>query len=268
MTQWVCLMYHDVRPGAAVGSRAADYFAVGSAAFEQQLDEIMSMGFRAISIEQAIQEGPGVESHTVACSFDDGDIGQFERAFPLLAKRGMAATFFITTGWVGRPGYISWEGLREMRAAGMSLQSHTRSHPFLSELGDGALREELHASRAELDAALGQRTVSIALPGGDAPRAALRSLIAEAGYTIVATSRWGMNRNRQAGAVGGCLRWVNRCTVRRDTTIDVFRATVRGDRLLAMRRSIREASLHGLRTALGPSRYARWRRGWLSATVR
>jgi peptidoglycan/xylan/chitin deacetylase (PgdA/CDA1 family) len=245
-------MYHDVVAGPVGLTGGGRYFAVPADAFEAQLDLLAQSGLGACSMEQALA-GPG---RRVAVTFDDGDAGQFERAFPALARRGMSATFFITTGWVGRPGYVSWDALREMKAAGMSIQSHTRSHPFLSELAEAELREELHASREELDARLEQRTASLALPGGDAPHASLRHLFQAEGYTALATSRWGVNPPLRADGVA----WVHRCTVRGESDAAQFRRIAEGDALLAWRRRAREGALRVLRSSLGASRYARWRR--------
>jgi len=249
---WVCLLYHDVMADDPGRSGATAYFGVSGHSFAAQLDHITGLGWRGCSIEEALRD----DGARVAISFDDGHAGQFERAFPALARRGMTATIFVTTGWVGTPGYVSWSALREMKAAGMSIQSHTRTHPFLSELDPAALREELYGSRAELDQQLGQRTHALALPGGDPPRAPLRGALAEAGYTVIATSRWGVNPDTRAA---GPL-WVRRCTVRGRVSGADFRRIVEGDQLIAWRRRLREGVLRGLRTSMGPTRYARWRR--------
>src|SRR2546425_1196796 len=119
-------MYHDVSPQSPGITGGKDFFSVSEATFERHLSTIEGMGLRGVSIAEAL--APGARDF-VAISFDDGDLGQATRAFPLLAKHGMTATFFVTTGWIGRPEYASWTQLREMRDAGMSIQSHTHTHP-------------------------------------------------------------------------------------------------------------------------------------------
>ena len=252
-------MYHDVGGTRAVQSGGPEYFRVPAAAFARQLDQIRDLGWTACSVTEALQPGP---ARRVAVSFDDGDAGQFAHAFPALAARGMTATFFVTTSWVGRPGYVSWEHLREMKAAGMSVQSHTHTHPFLSELDGTALHNELRASKDALDETLEQATDAIALPGGDFPRHRLRHVFEAAGYRVVATSRWGTNR--AAGTAAG-VRLVRRCTVRGVPSPDAFRRVLHGDRWLAARRLLRESALGAMRNALGPTRYTRWRRRLLHA---
>lgn len=248
---WVCLMYHDVVPGPRVVPGSNDYFSVPVAMFEAHLDQLRDLGFEGCTVEHAL----AMPGRRVGITFDDGDVGQFAQAFPALARRGMTGTFFVTTSWVGRNGYVSWDGLREMKAAGMSIQSHTRTHPYLSELGLGRLRDELHGSREDLNEKLNQQTKALSFPGGDAPRAAWWGEIKEAGYTLVASSHWGVNR----GTTRNGLPWVYRCTVAGSVPPAEFRRIAEGDPRLGRRRVIREAALRALRRSLGPSRYLRWR---------
>ena len=254
---WLCLMYHDVASSGATLTGGPAYFTTPRASFADQLDRVQGAGFRGVSIAEALKARP---APVVGISFDDGDEGQFTHAFPEIVRRGMSATFFVTTTWVGRPGYASWDQLREMRAAGMSIQSHTRSHPFLSELSPDALEHELTGSKRELDEALDQDTDSLALPGGDAPRDAWRARIAAAGYRVVATSRWGLN----SPAEGPGPLEIRRCTVRGAPSAAEFDRLLRAESSLFMQRQAREFVLHATRSALGPTRYARWRHTALS----
>lgn len=258
---WVCLMYHDVTRETAGVSGGPRHFSVSRRAFASQLDQLAAEGFRGRSLAECLHEPV---DRQVAISFDDGDLGQFENGHAELVARGMTATFFVTTEWVGRPGYVDWSQLREMKAAGMSIQSHSKSHPFLSELGEAALAEELRGSKARIDQELQQETDTIALPGGDRPRRALRPLLAASGYRVVGTSRWGSNRTPRAA---GETVWIRRCTVRGEPTSQHFGRVLRGDAWLSFKRLTREATLARIRETLGPSRYARWRRRLLD-TVR
>jgi hypothetical protein len=253
-------MYHDVTSKSPALTGGSDFFSVAEATFARQLSQLEALGFLGCSIADMIAAPSN--GNRVAISFDDGDLGQAARAFPALAKHGMTATFFVTTGWIGQPRYASWEQLREMAAAGMSIQSHTHQHPFLSELSEGPLRDELRRSRDLLDAQLGQRTAMLALPGGDAPRPDLRRVMHEEGFTVVATSRWGINRSSSTDSVP---MYVRRCTVRGEPDDALFSAVVRGSGWLRLKKRSRERFLAFVRSSLGPSRYARWRRGLLNA---
>lgn len=258
-TPWVCLMYHDVSTEAVGVSGGPRHFSVTRRVFSEQLDQLAAEGFRARSIAECL--AAPVERQ-VAISFDDGDLGQFENGHAELVKRGMTATFFVTTDWVGRPEYVSWSQLREMRAAGMSIGSHSKSHPFLSELDEARLRAELLDSKNRIDQELEQATDTLALPGGDRPRRSLRPMLGAVGYRVVANSRWGVNR---VTTPAGGLLWINRCTIRGEPGAEYFSRVLRGDSWLGFKRFTREYTLARLRETLGPTRYARWRRRLLDA---
>jgi len=257
--EWVCLMYHDIAAGAHEGGGGPSRFAVPEGEFGRQLDQLRELGLQGVTLREALAGKPSA----IAITFDDGDAGQYTRGFRALAARGMQATFFVTTDWIGRDGYVSWPQLREMRAAGMDVQSHAQTHRFLSELTPAQLRDELRGAKAALDDGLAQNTDMLALPGGDWPRRPARNEITAAGYRVVATSAWGVNASPAVPAVGPVI--VHRCTVSGVAGPRGFAAIATADRGLRRRRRLREGTLGALRSTLGPSRYARWRRLVLDA---
>lgn len=167
----------------------------------------------------------------------------------------MQATFFVTTDWVDTPGFITWDGLREMARAGMSIQSHSVTHPFLSTLNADELRRELVQSKHVLDERLGQETTSLALPGGDFPRQRLESIVEEAGYKIVATSQPGVNELSSLAST--CF--VNRLTVRAGRPFKRFTRQMKMDPALLAQSWAKYRALDLARSVLGRERYHVWR---------
>jgi peptidoglycan/xylan/chitin deacetylase (PgdA/CDA1 family) len=170
----------------------------------------------------------------------------------------MTATFFVTTDWIGRSGFMSWAELRQIAGWGMSVQSHTKSHPFLSELNETALIAELAGSKEVLDRELGHQTTEISLPGGDFPPRPLRHLLYRCGYSTVASSRWGRNHDVSRGAL-------RRCSMRGELTVEKAQRILDGDAPLAFSNYTKELALNSLRRTLGAGRYARWRRRFLES---
>jgi peptidoglycan/xylan/chitin deacetylase (PgdA/CDA1 family) len=249
MDAWSCLMYHQVFP-TEPPSGPGGYFGVSRAQFAEQLEFLQSAGYRAASIEEAAAS----TGHTVGITFDDSDWTSYAAAFPELAERGMTATFFVITSRVGTPGFATWPELREMKRAGMSIQSHTHSHPFLSTLAPSEVAFELAESKRLLDAALEQDTTGISLPNGDHPRGGALAAAQATGYRWVATSRWGPNRKSPDVLL------IRRYTVRRSTTLGTFDEFVRQPPGIWSLEGVRLFALERIRSMLGVSRYARWRR--------
>jgi peptidoglycan/xylan/chitin deacetylase (PgdA/CDA1 family) len=242
-------MYHEISPMDASGP--GNYFSVPRARFAAQLDLLGAMGLQGASMERVAASPNG---GLVAITFDDGHASDYAEAFPELAARGMSATFFVVTSRVGQPGYVTWPHLREMSSSGMSIQSHTHTHPFLSELTRAQALDELRTSKRLLDDALAQDTISIAFPGGDAPRGWSANDFVELGYEWIATSRWGPNSRVPR------TRAIRRYTVRRDGDASTFERMAHAASSAWSPEAVRLLTLNVVRRALGPSRYATMRR--------
>ena len=94
-SRWACLMYHEVPAEPPFG-----YFAVPRDRFVAQLNLLDRLQLAARPLEDT---GPG----QVALTFDNGHLTHYAQVFPLLAERGMRATFFVTTDWVGQRGNVT-----------------------------------------------------------------------------------------------------------------------------------------------------------------
>jgi peptidoglycan/xylan/chitin deacetylase (PgdA/CDA1 family) len=127
----------------------------------------------------------------LALTFDDGATSVLTHAVPVLRHHGIPATAFVVTGWADghhEDGYdhvLDWRGIDALREAGMTLASHSVTHPDFGRLGDGDAREELEVSRERLQRMLGLETDEFAIPLGQSrnwsPAASLAA--AGAGYT-------------------------------------------------------------------------------------
>jgi peptidoglycan/xylan/chitin deacetylase (PgdA/CDA1 family) len=62
--------------------------------------------------------------------------------------------------------FLTWAQARELASAGVEIGSHTVSHPILTTLDAGTLRDELVGSKQRVESALGRECVSFAYPNG------------------------------------------------------------------------------------------------------
>jgi len=241
-------MYHEI-----TSPDSTTYFGVSGTRFAAQLKRLDDLGLCGRSLEDALR----VPERAVALTFDDGYASHYSLAFPELQRRQMTATFFVPTGWVGKPNHVTWGQLREMAAAGMSVQSHTVSHPFLSELDPEAVRRELGDSKRRLDEELDQETTTLALPGGDFPRRWRVQDFIACGYWWIATSRWGPNHLRSDSDRSALM--LRRYTVRGATSAHRFDQLLLGASSALSPEGARLMILNQIRSLLGAQRYAAWR---------
>ena len=197
----VVLCYHSVNP-------ARSYLSLSPELFDRHLEwleeycSVVSLHDLAAGRVQA----PGPQ---VAITFDDGYADNHIHALPLLTARGLPATFFLTAGFLERDEQVmtrlaetwhtpverlsplAWEQVEEMRAAGMSIGSHTWSHRNLAQIADAEVERELARSKQVLETRLSATVSAVAYPWGKLRRHVTDQTFANAarvGYRLGAFS--------------------------------------------------------------------------------
>jgi peptidoglycan/xylan/chitin deacetylase (PgdA/CDA1 family) len=95
---------------------------------------------------------------------------------------------------------MSWDDARDLAGAGMSIGSHTVSHPYLARLPEAEQARELIESKERIEGELGRPVEALAYPFGTAADfdATTRRLAERAGYRLAFSLRPGVNRPGQA----------------------------------------------------------------------
>jgi peptidoglycan/xylan/chitin deacetylase (PgdA/CDA1 family) len=173
------LNYHSV-------GLAADDYTVPAEVFARQLDSLAAAGVHTVSLHdlaRAREGGQPLPRPAVILTFDDGKEDARRLVLPALQQRGMRATFFIITSLVGQPGYLTWDSVRALEAAGMEIGSHTVDHARLADLPDERVREELTLSKRELETQLHHPVEALAYPYNSV-RASIVRAAGAAGYRV------------------------------------------------------------------------------------
>ena len=242
-------MYHGV--GEIPAPNSEPRYTVARADFARQLDLLGRVGARAVSLEQCLSAGGGGR-YAVVFTFDDGEASVADHALPMMADRGMAGVAYVTSGWVGQPGYLTGEQLRALYGAGWTVGAHGVTHSYLSGLGDAELDRELGDARQALEALIGAPVLHMSLPGGRADRRA-RSAARRAGYRSLATSRPG----RITGGTPALD--LPRLTVLSGTPASTYQGLVQGHLPTYLKIMGRSVALDGAKYVLGDRRYDRLR---------
>jgi peptidoglycan/xylan/chitin deacetylase (PgdA/CDA1 family) len=179
------LVYHIVRPSYPSDSRAVRALAHTPEVFDAEMKYLADAGYHVVSfndLERHFKNGAPLPGKPVVISFDDGWSDQFQYAFPILEKYHYSATFFVFTNPIGTKGFITWDELRTMRDAGMTIGSHSRSHPYLTRVTDPTkLRNEIVGSKQVLEKELGVTITEFAYPFGQY-NASVMAAVVQAGY--------------------------------------------------------------------------------------
>jgi peptidoglycan/xylan/chitin deacetylase (PgdA/CDA1 family) len=172
----VVLCYHSVNPSPG-------YLSLSPELFDRHLTWLEDH-CRVVPLDELLAGPRRTGGPYVALTFDDGYADNHAKALPLLAARGMPATFFVTVGFLERndevlahlakvwrtPGGelspLSWAEVRDLRGAGMSVGSHTWSHRNLARLSPGDAESDVRRSREVLEDRLGEPVRAVAYPWG------------------------------------------------------------------------------------------------------
>jgi peptidoglycan/xylan/chitin deacetylase (PgdA/CDA1 family) len=103
----------------------------------------------------------------VSLTFSRSRASTFTAALPILRARGLRGVAYCSSGYVGKPGFLTWTQVRELQDRhGWEIGGETVNHGLATEWSDGELRYELEQDRDEL-AAHGIRGLAFASPFGD-----------------------------------------------------------------------------------------------------
>jgi peptidoglycan/xylan/chitin deacetylase (PgdA/CDA1 family) len=239
-------MYHQIG--------GHDRYSISEYDFTRQIFALFQRGFRTL-VPGELPEAPAGQGNYVMITFDDGFESDYRIAFPVLKKYGFRGVSFITTGFIGRPGYMDWGQVRALAGAGFSVQSHTHSHRLLNTMDEKDLLGELRRSSELIEKSIGRTVTSLALPGGGRARQLVPVMRSE-GYAHLFTSVPRVNPVTafSAGEWGRVL-------ITGDTSLPTFLEIITGDRQ-TYRKMLRAYLIRRtLKELVGPALYHfLWRR--------
>ena len=102
----------------------------------------------------------------------------------------MVATFFVITGRMSEPGFLTPDQIRQLDQAGMDVGDHTAHHLDLPALTPSQLQSETSGSKHVLESVLGHPVYYFAYPFG-AFNTAVVDAVHAAGFSLAYTTAGG-----------------------------------------------------------------------------
>lgn len=165
------LTYHSIDPSGSV-------ISLDDATFRRHVRWLAGGTVRVTTLPELLALPP--EADAVALTFDDGFANFADVAWPLLRGHGLPATLFVVSDRVGRTNawgdsavsgiptlpLLDWDALGQLAEEGVTLGSHSRTHPDLTAVSDGQLLDEVAGSAERLRAETGVGPDAFAYPYG------------------------------------------------------------------------------------------------------
>ena len=152
--------------------------------------------FPITEIVQKINDRKKLPDFTVGISIDDAYSSVYEKAWPLLREAKIPFTLFISTDVVDRQatGYMSWNQIRELKSAGVTIGSQTKSHKHLPLISIEDVKQEIDKANVRISREIGSRPDLFAYPYGEY-NSPVRQLIKDRGFKAAFTQSSGALNN-------------------------------------------------------------------------
>lgn len=153
--------------------------------FKQQIKILTSGKYHVLPLPQvvaALANDTPLPPYTVAITMDDAYRSIYTRAFPLLKAAGLPFTVFVSTDAVGQVARImTWDELRALEAAGVTIGAHGAAHAHMALADRGSDEEDLARMTQTFLTELGHVPKIFAYPYGEYS-SDLVAMVKDAGY--------------------------------------------------------------------------------------
>ena len=134
--------------------------------FWQFVDFIYNHGMGLCSMRYYLSMPPKERQSWIVCTFDDGYVGLYNHALPILSKYGFSATVFVCTSLIGHDNkwnnkdskmrrHLNMDELSTLNNQGWESASHGVHHYNFLKLTDIELENEIKQSKEQIDSLFG-----------------------------------------------------------------------------------------------------------------
>jgi peptidoglycan/xylan/chitin deacetylase (PgdA/CDA1 family) len=160
--------------------KEVEYLAVSTESFARQMELLVKMGYTTLTVREVISylaSGQRFPRRSVCISFDDGYRNNYTCAYPEMQRRGIRATFYIATGFIGTNKRfpwlkvdsdlreaelqsmdiscpLNWSEVVELEREGMEIGNHSSTHPNFAEITEIEVKKEIDSARISLSSQL------------------------------------------------------------------------------------------------------------------
>lgn len=255
------LMYHEIYEEVCetpATHKMTPAYKISGRAFEEHVEFLSKAGYIAVTLSDLNTIVQYPEKKYVIFTFDDGWIGNFEIALPVLKKFNFKAVFFVTGDFIGQPDFMTWGHLEKLINCGMLVQPHGMSHKPLQNLDPEDLYWELYESKRIVEQKLGIDVFSMSVPHGSYNDKVLK-IGNELGYKIICTSDLTKIYAEDLLGYPSCI---GRITMTHSMTLNQFKKIINYNNIVFIKHQLFEKIKKNIKRVIGVENYRRLYRAY------
>ncbi len=170
------LLYHDfVETSDAADPNNLEYICTKTQ-FEENIDFLLRQGYTSITfldLYNAKNRNIPLPEKPFLVTFDDGYIGQYTIAYPIIERYKLKVSMFVVTDWVGRTTedgtFFTWNHARKMKQSGnVDIFSHSTRHAYYARVPLNSFVSDVRQSCRIVERQVGNSAVRVfAYPYGN-----------------------------------------------------------------------------------------------------
>jgi peptidoglycan/xylan/chitin deacetylase (PgdA/CDA1 family) len=209
------IMYHGFAEAIRSDDPFDNQYITTAERFEENIRTLLNRDYTSIPFERLYRAKTAslpqlfyrLPKKPLIVTFDDGLMGQYTVAYPIIRKYGLYTTMFVTTDFVGEKNYFGWDAAREMQSSGLvSISSHGKRHIPYNSVSIDELTADISESFEVIDSGMGASRLKIfAYPFGMYSDETIAAL----SQTGVGIQCCGLGMNRLDTLDLSCIRRIN-----------------------------------------------------------
>lgn len=163
------LMYHYIRTVTDPSDTTGINLSVSPAVFESHINWLKENGYQSITFNKALKLFNNEEAITakpVIITFDDGYNDAYSTAIPVLKENDFIGVFYIVSGFLNKPQFLTNDDIISMNKSGMVIGDHTTSHLDLSTLNSAKAELQIEDCKSSLESLISDPVTDFAYPSG------------------------------------------------------------------------------------------------------
>lgn len=126
--------------------------------FSDFIERLYSHGYGICSFKDYLKKHKEEKDKWIVCTFDDGYASLIDKVFPLFQNKGVTATVFINSSFIGKDNSWNWkdskrrkhlnvDDIKRLYESGWEIGSHGHTHRNLLQLSEKELEYEFTKSK-------------------------------------------------------------------------------------------------------------------------